>query len=182
SLMFARIRGEVAAAVGDRPQRDVLIFADGTGFDNDGNPLVFGGQGTLVRDEEPGITNVTNAGGMTAILYIPGTGADLWGGDGSLTYPVQAGLHEMSHNLGAVQLGTPHSTGAGHCWDSYDVMCYDDGGAKIPAGTYADGASHPCPRGAGPDAYDCGGDDYFNPSPAAGSYLASHWNVYNSVF
>jgi len=29
---------------------------------------------------------------------------------------------------------------------------------------------------------DCGGDDYFNASPAPGSYLAAHWNLYNSGF
>ena len=51
-------------------------------------------------------------------------------------------LHEMTHNLGAVQWGAPHSTAAarpvsspqyGHCWQGADVMCYvEDAGAAHP--------------------------------------------------
>ena len=35
--------------------------------------------------------------------------------------------HELTHTLGAVLSGAPHATRFGHCWDSYDVMCYVDG-------------------------------------------------------
>ena len=92
----------------------------------------------------------------------------------------------MTHNLGAVQWGAPHSTQPlggnspqyGHCWQGADVMCYvEDAGASHPM--QQDCAGLP---GAIPQNYDCGRDDYFNPAPAAGSYLATHWNTYDSAF
>jgi hypothetical protein len=92
----------------------------------------------------------------------------------------------MTHNLGAVQWGAPHSTEPpgqslpqyGHCWQGADVMCYtEDSGAAHAM--RIDCAALP---GAIPESYDCGRDDYFNPAPAAGSYLATHWNTYDSAF
>ncbi|HEV2815266.1 MAG TPA: hypothetical protein VGW10_18565, partial [Solirubrobacteraceae bacterium] len=85
-------------------------------------------------------------------------------------------LHEITHNLGAVQQSAPHTTGNGHCNDRYDVMCYPDGGPTA-APTY------PCPKMAGTlnETFDCGGDDYFNPAPAFDSYLDRKWNVYRSA-
>jgi hypothetical protein len=88
-------------------------------------------------------------------------------------------LHEITHNFGGVQPNAPHSSGAMHCNDEYDVMCYADGGPSAVM-------TYPCPTTnavAGfPDTYDCGGDDYFNPNPAPSSYLATHWNVYDVSF
>jgi hypothetical protein len=84
-------------------------------------------------------------------------------------------LHEIGHLLGAVQLTAPHSTGAGHCTDGWDVMCYADGGPN-------DQMTYPCPGDSGHAAFDCNHDDYFNPAPAAWSYLGTHWNAYDSVF
>jgi hypothetical protein len=86
-----------------------------------------------------------------------------------------------------VQWGAPHSTapttGAdrspyGHCWQGADVMCYLENS----------GAAHEmrddCATFAGTidQSYDCGRDDYYNPAPAAGSYLATHCNTYDSAF
>jgi hypothetical protein len=56
-------------------------------------------------------------------------------------------------------------------------MCYDDGGIPNPPG----GLVKVCP-GAPENQIDCGGDDYFHTNPAAGSYLATHWNVARSQF
>ena len=85
-----------------------------------------------------------------------------------------------------MQWSAPHSTQPlggqdpryGHCWQGADVMCYlEDSGASHAM-------RNDCPRigGAIPQVYDCGRDDYFNPAPPAGSYLATHWNVYNNEF
>jgi hypothetical protein len=57
-------------------------------------------------------------------------------------------------------------------------MCYvEDGGAAHAMQQDCGGLP-----GAIPQNYDCGRDDYFNPAPAAGSYLATHWNTYDSAF
>ena len=57
-------------------------------------------------------------------------------------------------------------------------MCYvEDAGAAHAMQT--DCAGLP---GAIPQNFDCGRDDYFNPAPPPGSYLATHWNTYDSAF
>ncbi|HET7641518.1 MAG TPA: fibronectin type III domain-containing protein, partial [Ktedonobacteraceae bacterium] len=81
-------------------------------------------------------------------------------------------LHELFHNLGAVQSSAPHATGMGHCNDEYDVMCYDDGNGPM---------SFVCPENQ-EALLDCNNDDYFASKPADGSYLAAHWNTFNSSF
>jgi hypothetical protein len=113
-------------------------------------------------DSQPGPANAANRGGYLAVtFYLEGRTA----------------LHEIGHNLGAVQLLAPHTDGGRHCWDVDDVLCY-------PYFTFAPQSPlRPCDgRGAALAPFDCGKDDYFNPAPAAGSYLASNWNTYNSVF
>jgi hypothetical protein len=74
-------------------------------------------------------------------------------------------LHEITHNLGAVQHSAPHSTGSGHCTDGFDVMC------------------RPRPGSCAVERYDCNKDDYFNPSgPIFGMDGTRMWNVADSVF
>jgi hypothetical protein len=128
----------------------------------------------LPGQDQPGAKNPHNDGGLAAAIYsAPGSspGASGW-------QPTMM-LHEITHNLGAVQPSAPHSTPNGHCWDGNDVMCYADGSSgSQPYTTSA------CPAIAGTitDVYDCGRDDYYDPAAAPGSYLDTHWNVYRSVF
>ena len=147
----------VAAMTG---KRNYLVYADHV-YASDG----VAGIATVYLDDRPGSTNAANTGGLWAMAFGDGNDANFLGSR------LTTVLHEVSHNLGAVQDSAPHSTGAGHCSDEYDVMCYDDGGPSADM-------SYPCAQ----QAYDCGGDDYFNAAPASGSYLDTHWNLYRSTF
>ena len=180
---FAAITDAVRKALpsGGAPL-NAVILADGLS----GSNVEYGLGQTVMGDsgEEPGPDNVHNGGGLNAVLFsrdgdaAPGPTLHGWWPEGF--------LHEITHTLGAVQWSAPHSTQPpggdapqyGHCWQGADVMCYvEDAGASHQM--QMDCAP---PAGAIPQTYDCGRDDYFNPAPPAGSYLATHWNVYDSVF
>jgi hypothetical protein len=180
---FGAIASAVQRALGAaRAPRDAIVIADGLS----GSSQEYGLGETIMgaSGEVAGAANVHNRGGLTSVLFsrdgaaAPGTPRWGWWPEGF--------LHEMTHNLGAVQWGAPHSTEPrgqslpqyGHCWQGADVMCYtEDAGAAHPM--QQDCAGLP---GAIPQNYDCGRDDYFNPAPAPGSYLATHWNTYDSAF
>src|SRR4051794_13453831 len=180
---FNSIVGAVNRALGPAAgPRDAIVLADGLS----GGSQEYGLGQTIMgaSGEASGAANVHNRGGLTSMLFsrdgaaAPGAASRGWWPEGM--------LHEMTHNLGAVQWHAPHSTEPpgqtlpqyGHCWQGADVMCYvEDGGAAHPM--VQDCAGLP---GAIPQSYDCGRDDYFNPAPAPGSYLATHWNTYDSVF
>jgi len=83
--------------------------------------------------------------------------------------------------MGAVQPSAPNATvkeftdGQKHCRDSQtigkggtDIMCKSDGQGEV--------FGNACP-GFYPFHFDCNNDDYFNPKPSPGSYLATHWNL-----
>jgi hypothetical protein len=180
---FGAIASSVQRALGAAGgPRNVIVLADGLS----GSTQEFGLGETVMgaSGERPGASNVHNRGGLTSILFSrdganpPGNARWGWWAEGF--------LHELTHNLGAVQWGAPHSTQPagqsnpqyGHCWQGADVMCYtEDAGASHPMQTDCTGLP-----GAIPQNYDCGRDDYFNPAPAPGSYLATHWNTYDSAF
>lgn len=130
------------------------------------------GWGEVLEADTPGPTNPHNAGGLFAFV---------WGArqaPSRLQFPYYAYLmlHEVTHTLGGVQKSAPNSSAAWHCTDDLDVMCYEDGGTAHPEATACGRAT------MFGGAYDCNQDDYFDPSPAPGSYLATHWNVYDSAF
>jgi hypothetical protein len=178
---FNAIVSEVESRIGgSTAPRNIVIVADalnGGTYDYGLGENVLGPHG-----DRPSADNVHNKGGFASVLFSrdgrPAPGAQGWWPEGM--------LHEITHNLGGVQWSAPHSTEPvgmqdpryGHCWQGADVMCYlEDAGASHPM-------RNDCPRigGAIPQVYDCGRDDYFNPAPAAGSYLATHWNVYRNAF
>jgi hypothetical protein len=119
------------------------------------------GIGQVYTDDQPGQDNRNNS---TASLY---SRADqgCWN---------QAEAHELMHTLGGVQMSAPHSTGAYHCTDEYDIECYNDGGPRATL-RYVCASAHE-------SRFDCNHDDYFHTNPPAGSYLATHWNTANSRF
>src|SRR3954454_14489611 len=180
---FGAISGAVSRALGGASgPRDAIVLADGLS----GSASEYGLGETIMgtTGEVHGAANVHNRGGLTSVLFsrdgVAAPGAAKWG-----WWP-EGMLHEMTHNLGAVQWGAPHSTEPrgqslpqyGHCWQGADVMCYtEDAGAAHPM--QQDCAGLP---GAIPQNYDCGRDDYFTPAPAPGSYLATHWNTFDSAF
>ena len=135
--------------------RKYLVYADW-------NVSGLCGVGTYYGDEDPSSSNYNNTEGGHAFTYL-----SCWDWNTSRT-----ALHELFHNLGAVQTNAPNGNG-GHCIDGTlsgsDIMCYGSG-------------SFDACDAAGPRIMDCGRDDYFNVSPVAGSYLANNWNPANSSY
>ncbi|HEX6538883.1 MAG TPA: Ig-like domain repeat protein [Candidatus Dormibacteraeota bacterium] len=130
----------------------------------DGNPTSgYAGQSSVIGDDSPGAANAINSSDAYSVNY--GYTA---GNSGASIF-----AHENGHAMGAVQLSAPDSTGAWHCTDGRDVMCYNDGGPNGRAYTTADCGNAP----NGTALFDCRRDDYFNPCPAPGTYLSNHWDV-----
>jgi hypothetical protein len=136
----------------NRADRKYLIYADTN---------VYCGMGSFYSDSQPGQANVAN-----------GTRPEYARVDNGCWNYGEA--HELMHTLGAVQLDAPHTTTAGHCYDEYDRMCYDDGGGVR--------MSYICDSSQS-GLFDCNGDDYFlAATPASGTYLSTHWNTADSAF
>ena len=167
---FDEVNNDVNAALapGAGP-RNVFVLADGLSTSG-----VYGIGQVYPNADQPPASYIHDQGDLTGIMFVTqGTSPDPVGWQPTVM------LHEMSHNLGAVQFAAPRSTSFAHCVDGEDVMCYEDGS---PEGAfYADNVC-PLAGGAISQTYDCGHNDYYDPSPTPSGYLATHWNVYNSVF
>jgi hypothetical protein len=136
----------------NRTDRKYMIFAESN---------VYCGIGTFAGDDQPAAKNRSNAG--------PSYGRSDTG-----CWAASVAAHELGHNLGAVANSAPNSSKAGHCVDDYDVMCYKDTDTTV--------VKIVCTSKAEENRLDCNHDDYYSTDPAAGSYLASHWNVANNEF
>jgi hypothetical protein len=143
----------------DRVDRIYLMFADT-------NSAGYCGIGTLWNDDRPTVVNHNNRGPSYSRV-------DRNGG----CWSAYTAAHELMHNLGGVQDSAPNSSKYGHCIDEYDVMCYVDGPGVVMQ------VKDACKdRETFESRFDCNNDDYFHPSPPAGSYLASRWNTANNWF
>lgn len=130
------------------------------------------GQGTIYYDDRPdpavNVNNQAAFGPRFAMVEISGSA---WLG-------AYVFLHEVGHTLGAVQHSAPHTSGAGHCYEAYDVMCYPDGGPWFDGGGPMVDTCDAMPDGQ--YTFDCEGGDYYEVDPAPGSYLAGAWNTADS--
>jgi Ricin-type beta-trefoil lectin domain-like len=136
----------------NRTDRKYMIF---------GESSVYCGIGTYLGDDKASASNRSNSG--------PSYGRSDTG-----CWAASVAAHELGHNLGAVADSAPNSSKAGHCVDDYDVMCYKDTATTV--------VKIVCTNRAEEQRLDCNHDDYYNTSPAPGSYLATHWNVANNQF
>ena len=180
--LVSELRQKVTPPTGGR-RITYVVYADGIGVE-DG--VI--GEADMPNDTRHSLENAANQGeagrgGLFGIVY----------GDAGSTYSnftdegpslrQEAFLHELTHTIGGVQYSAPHSSQKAHCFDEQDIMCYLDGGPYFErGGELLDPAVTGCYGFGFDQQYDCNQDDYFNPNPPAGSYLAQHWNTYDSVY
>ena len=106
----------------------------------------YGGQGTLAIDDQPDAALNTNNqpfARFSMIRLSSGVSAE------GIAIAFQ---HEVGHNMGAVQNSAPHASGSFHCYETNDIMCYNDGGSYFSGGgiltvvSTAHGRRHVCLR------------------------------------
>ncbi|HET8952686.1 MAG TPA: hypothetical protein VFN44_19325 [Solirubrobacteraceae bacterium] len=172
---ISRLRSELGGLLTSAPgPRNVLVLGDQL---SNSAAFSWSGIGESWSTEMKGPASPHNDGELFSALWVPnalgvpGADPDGWWPEGM--------LHELTHNLGSVGPNAPHATDYGHCYDGYDVMCYDD---DFDPSTYPLTAGCPSIPGVMNQVYDCGNDDYFNVAPPAGSYLANNWNAYDSPY
>jgi hypothetical protein len=171
----------VLGQLGSRSDRDYLGF-NGDRFSTACPPDTLGCALTFRADTSAGAQNQNNSGPNYAEINIGDWWAFAW-----------VAVHELTHMLGAVQQsthtctpyrcwsnndGAPHASSQYHDCAYFDVMILAGNGDSCPAGT-PQCSSDPSLIQWSLDA--CG-DDYFNPVPQSGGYLAAHWNVASSAF
>ena len=160
SKNMAKMQTELKADGFNAHDRKYLVWMDGSD--------AYCGIGAYYPDPRPGQNNFNNGNADSQFARVD---QPCWGLLGSYGESVEA--HELTHTLGAVSALAPHSTPYGHCTDEWDAMCYVDGPGTV--------LHDVCPRSHSA-LLDCNHDDYFSTDPAAGSWLAEHWNAANNRF
>lgn len=150
--------GSTIAAVRDAgytdPNRKYLMWTDAD---------VYCGIAEIsLDDRQDPVVNRNNSGPNYARVDTP-----CWGRGGAVE------LHELFHNLGAVQLSAPNTSGGFHCVDEWDRLCYQDSAGVV--------LKYECPSDQA-NLLDCNDNDYLHSNPAPESYLATHWNTFDSGF
>jgi hypothetical protein len=145
-----------------------LFYDDGVQpFKNIKDTFSASGQATIDPDSSEGVTNPNNTGpaySLTSAIFdnaLPPNQFGWWYN----TFSEHTLIHEITHNMGGVQLDAPDADGGWHCTDSEDFMCY----VRI--------LETPCPDLT---QFDCSKDSYFNPTPSPRSYLDTHHNIAES--
>jgi hypothetical protein len=159
-LNLATTMAEMAVLGYSRPDRKYLVWMDA---------VQLCGVAAYYHDDRASRDNFNN-GIPESVGVVARIDSGCWG-LGAQGESIEA--HELMHSLGSVQLTAPHATLLGHCTDESDRMCYEDG-TSIFLQSVCDDREEAL--------FDCDKDDYFNPNPPAGSYLATHWNTAGSEF
>lgn len=151
---LGRMENELRSQGFNRTDRKYLTYVEAT---------TYCGIGGFAGDDRKIATNRSNYGPSYARV------------DSGCWKYADVAAHEMGHNFGAVSNSAPNTSRSAHCVDEWDVMCYSDE------------PFHPamiikCADRAHDLRLDCNHDDYYSTAPAAGSYLATHWNVADNVF
>jgi len=168
------VLADIQSRLPDRPGVNYLVYVDFA------LPVLSAAAGSWAQDDSPWATNAANMTAHSRYAYLLGGGADFFGSEQLASQYADQVLHEVLHTLGAVQPSAPHFSGGAHCYQLYDVMCYTPKDGTLDVFLRDCELSREPPNPGKP--LDCGGDDYLNASPAPGSYLAAHWNLYNSGF
>lgn len=151
------VRDLLNTGFGGRADRKWMVFLDSAGWGGCG-------QGSLYTDDRKIAGNAHNVNGGHGVAF-------------NGCWDILTSMHELMHNLGAVQPSAPHASAAYHCTDEFDRMCYDDdaGGPVVMTSVCT-------PQFPADYLLDCNHDDYFHTDPPAGNYLATHFNPADSVF
>jgi hypothetical protein len=142
---FARIVGDARERGFDNPGVKYVIFWDSPRSDACGT-------GQIADDDRRNSDNAHNnfAYAQYSVVY----GQACWENG-------RTPLHEMGHNMGAVQKSAPHNADGFHCDEGReaDILCTTGSGSSC-----------------GLQRFDCGHDDYFDPQNPS-NYLSQKWQV-----